>query len=664
MRPICETCGDQGWKGVLVTCSKCRIACEHRYCMDKVSFEASVDFVCADCSKRTVQNRLATASNKAAPRIQKSKARVESSNPVPRWKKIPESSKMRLISPEEVRKLSSGVNNSTFKVPKPVPARSPTGLSKFPCFPRSRSLNSTAVARKTNQMLFPPKKAEPPRPRVLQTRSGVMQQSPKAQSVVEGSKLKVGGGVKDLGSKEIIRSILSEKLLQLLPYRPAFPPIWKGRIVDSATPSEFNGVFWAQAASVIRGKAYNLSKTIPVVLKVELVPIGSLLNDLFANRNPALSDVEIYIFPDDKNTIRFKEEHAYLFETMKRRNAMIRINVKDTPFLIFSSKLLDKSSQIIIQMQKKTKNFLWGVFLVTKKSLALVPGTSSQSAQRFDAGDVVDNTAKPNQNEGVTLHSGHVQIDSNHMSQSLMFLSTNLINLAAVDGRNCIFFPSFPQSEPRSKAYPLKTLGEKITMKRRNGNEDQSESSSLSAKKGIQESREPCEICGSVGIAGLMMICFKCRHTREHTAFSSSLLPIWLCEACRFPSRVLLISHVADDLMDSKTTVADPKNTRVDDHGTAKLRANGMEEVVDTREPSTRDSSCGISANVNTAMHSSPLLAKNTLSSQNKEQHQPTQAFPKKRRTIRVMGKHHSQSHDRTPISPLDQSFNRSASPK
>lgn len=45
-------------------------------------------------------------------------------------------------------------------------------------------------------------------------------------------------------------------------------------------------------------------------------------------------------------------------------------------------------------MQKKTKNFLWGVFLVTKKSLALVPGTSNQAAQRFDAGDVVDNTAK------------------------------------------------------------------------------------------------------------------------------------------------------------------------------------------------------------------------------------------------------------------------------
>ncbi|XP_056863011.1 uncharacterized protein LOC108858315 [Raphanus sativus] len=397
MRPICETCGNQGWKGLLVTCSKCRLSSEHRYCMDKVSFEASVDFVCADCSKRPpVRNRLATTSSiKAPPRIQKSKARVESSNPVPRWKKIPESSKMRLISPEEVRKLSSGGNNSTFKVPKPVPARSPTGLPKLACFPRSRSLNSTVVARKPNQMLLPPKKkSEPLRPRVSQIRSGVMQQSPKAQAVVEGSKQKVGGGAKDLGSKEICRSILSEKLLQLLPYRPALPPIWKGRIVDSATPSEFNGMFWAQTASVIRKKAYNVSKTIPVVLKVELVPIGNLLNDLFVNRNPALSDVEMYIFPDDKNTIRFKEEHAYLFETMKRRNAMIRINVKDTPLLIFSSKLLDKSSQIIIQMQKKTKNFLWGIFLVTKKSLALLPGTSSQAAQRFDDGDVVDNAAK------------------------------------------------------------------------------------------------------------------------------------------------------------------------------------------------------------------------------------------------------------------------------
>lgn len=140
--------------------------------------------------------------------------------------------------------------------------------------------------------------------------------------------------------------------------------------MDFATPSEFNGEFLAQPASEICGKAYKLLKMIPVILKVELVPIGNLLNDLFVNRNPALSDVEMYIFPDDKNTkryssllllqrpsllchcyhktydsCRFKEDHAHLFETMRTRSAMIRINIKDTPLLIFSSKQLDKSSQ-------------------------------------------------------------------------------------------------------------------------------------------------------------------------------------------------------------------------------------------------------------------------------------------------------------------------------
>ncbi|KAF3540605.1 hypothetical protein F2Q69_00025196 [Brassica cretica] len=76
-------------------------------------------------------------------------------------------------------------------------------------------------------------------------------------------------------------------------------------------------------------------------------------------------------------------------------------------------------------------------------------------------------------------------------------------------------------------------------MKRRNVNEDQPESSLIYSKKGMQESRvigvyvrvcvcvfkacdlvtvESCEICRNVGIAGLMMVCFKCRDTREHTS--------------------------------------------------------------------------------------------------------------------------------------------------
>ncbi|CAA7030889.1 unnamed protein product [Microthlaspi erraticum] len=390
MRSICDTCGSQGWKELLATCSKCRIACEHRYCMVASSFETSVDFVCADCSVKPVQNSI-----KTAPGTQRSKARVESSNPVPRWKKIPITSKMKLISPDEVRKLSCGGSKPTFKIPRAVPPRSPMGLTKQSCcVRRTMSLNSPVVARKTSSILLSPKKVVPPT-RTSQIRSGVIKQSSKAQEVVKGIKSKIRNDAKDDASKEICRSILSEKLLQLLPYRPALRSTWRGRIVDSATPSEFSGEFWAQPASEIRWKAYKVSKRIPVLLTVELVPIGSLLNDLFVNRSPALSDVEMYIFPGDKTTKRYKEEHPYLFEVMKSSNAMIRINIKDTPLLMFSSKLLDKSSQNIIKIQKETNNFLWGIFLLTKKSLALVPGISSQAAKHSDDGVVVDNDTKP-----------------------------------------------------------------------------------------------------------------------------------------------------------------------------------------------------------------------------------------------------------------------------
>ncbi|XP_023642225.1 uncharacterized protein LOC17874987 isoform X1 [Capsella rubella] len=397
MKSICETCGHQGWKESLVTCSKCRIACNHRYCMREISFETSIRFVCADCSMRPVQNKFTSDSIKAVPKSDRNKVRVESSNPVPKWKKIPETSKMKLISPEEVRKLSCGGNKSTFKVPRPFSARSAMSLTKQTAmFPRARSFNSAVGAHKTNSVVLPPKKVEPLSPPTLQIRPGFLRQTSKAQAVVEGSKSRVGDGAKYHSSNEICRSILSEKLLQLLPYRPALLPTWKGRIVDSATPSEFNGEFLAQPPSKVHAKAYRLSKGIPVLLNVKLVPIGNLLSDLFVNRNPGLSDVEMYIFPYDKNTKRFSEERDNnLFEAMRTRSAMIKINMNGIPLLIFSSKLLDKSSQIMIKMQKKTSNFLWGIFLLTKNSLALLPGTSSQTAQHFDDGDVVDNDYEP-----------------------------------------------------------------------------------------------------------------------------------------------------------------------------------------------------------------------------------------------------------------------------
>ncbi|CAA7030887.1 unnamed protein product [Microthlaspi erraticum] len=206
-------------------------------------------------------------------------------------------------------------------------------------------------------------------------------------------------------------------------------------------------------------------------------------------------------------------------------------------------------------------------------------------------------------------------------------------------------------------------------MKRRNGNKDRYQSSSLSSAKGSQESK-PCEICGSVGIEDLIMICFKCRETREHTYCARVLLPsvppIWLCEVCRSSSRrSIKYGAAVVDLMDLETThcASEPKNSTNSgekDHVTAKLRAHNMEEAGVSLpvilQTSTSDSGNEISGNVicpPSQPHTSPVAKKASSvlndTSQDKEQHQLSQAVPKKPRTFRLIGK-----HQQTLISSLD----------
>ncbi|CAH8280407.1 unnamed protein product [Arabidopsis lyrata] len=438
----------------------------------------------------------------------RSKLRVESSNPVPRGNPTPKASKVKLLSPEEAMKLTSGGNgmavspvkparatsqvpkpvlprrnpeaprpvpaHATPETPRPVPARpisaapspvsacptsaaptpisarrtpeaprpvparptseaptivpalptsaAPSPVSAHPtsaapspvsarptseaskpvlanpaagirreivCGLRALSMTTTPVRQRTNPSLLQSKKVEPPSPRALQIRSRVKQQAANATQVQQGTIVEVGDKAKDHGSKEIRQSVSEEELSELLLYLPAQNPTWNGRIMDSASPPEFDCEFWSKPASNITRMALRRSKAMPALLKVELLPTCRILNDV-SGRSPTLLNVEMYLFPDEKKTERFKGEHANLFEAMATRSAMAKANINDTELLIFSSKLLDKTSQFVINTQKKTENFLWGFFLQTKNSLGLVPETASQIDTDFDDGDVVD----------------------------------------------------------------------------------------------------------------------------------------------------------------------------------------------------------------------------------------------------------------------------------
>ncbi|KAH0940213.1 hypothetical protein HID58_007674 [Brassica napus] len=220
----------------------------------------------------------------------------------------------------------------TYEPPRPVPARPAPGLRKeIVCGLRAASsMNPTTVRQRTNPTsLSQPRTVElPPSPlhvlfRFLQEFDNkilLMQQYIQYKTVVEA-----GDKAKDHGPKETSRSTSKERISELLLYRPALLPTWKGRMVDSTTLfPEFDCQFWANPPSNISRKALRLSMAMPIFLEVELVPTGRILNNVLFGRIPKLSDVELYFFLDEKETVRSKGERAHLFETMASRKAMIK----------------------------------------------------------------------------------------------------------------------------------------------------------------------------------------------------------------------------------------------------------------------------------------------------------------------------------------------------
>ncbi|XP_013736958.2 uncharacterized protein LOC106439945 isoform X1 [Brassica napus] len=324
-----------------------------------------------------------------SPRPKIARATSESPRPVLAVK-IPEALRPvpAVLTPEASRPV---LTRPTFEPPRSVTAHSATGLrKKIVCGLPAMSLNTTTVRRRTNPRSFHQSTdGLPPSPRALQIRSRIKQQAATtATHTVEGTVVEVGDKAKDHDAKETCQPASNERISELLRYLPALHPTWKGRIVDSASLPEFDCEFCAKPASNISRKALRLSKAMPTLLEVELLPTGHILNDVF-NRSPRLSDVELYLFSDEKEAGRVcfssKREHAHLFEAMSTRNAMIKANINGTELLIFSSKLLDKTSQFFLKKQYKAENYLWGFFLHNKPSQAPVPGSSYQTDR-----DVVD----------------------------------------------------------------------------------------------------------------------------------------------------------------------------------------------------------------------------------------------------------------------------------
>lgn len=52
MHVVCEVCGDVGYRHLLVQCCSCRNSTRHRYCLDPVIYDVSIEWSCEDCSRK------------------------------------------------------------------------------------------------------------------------------------------------------------------------------------------------------------------------------------------------------------------------------------------------------------------------------------------------------------------------------------------------------------------------------------------------------------------------------------------------------------------------------------------------------------------------------------------------------------------------------------
>ncbi|XP_062116697.1 uncharacterized protein LOC133830682 isoform X1 [Humulus lupulus] len=148
-----------------------------------------------------------------------------------------------------------------------------------------------------------------------------------------------------------------------LDYFPAPDATWKGDFsILNWNPSEIFSGFQARLPCKIHPKVYEISRKMPPVLQVKMLPQSNFLVDLFQDECPDLLDVAMYFFPDD-NIERSRQNYVKLVEHMEIHEFFLRSHINDVELLIFTSTQLNVDSQNVLSSE--SKHFFWGIFRST-----------------------------------------------------------------------------------------------------------------------------------------------------------------------------------------------------------------------------------------------------------------------------------------------------------
>ncbi|CAL9764454.1 unnamed protein product [Musa acuminata subsp. burmannicoides] len=148
----------------------------------------------------------------------------------------------------------------------------------------------------------------------------------------------------------------NEKLLNC----PAPGTCWKGTFEVFDMGIHIYGEIQAHFPSQVSPKAYDISKKLPVKLKLDMLPRRDAWPKIFQSDPPTYDDIGLYFFPSQLE--RPKEKYFRLLERIDSCDFAMQTWIDDVELLIYPSQQLTVDSHRINE-----QIYLWGVFRHVKQ---------------------------------------------------------------------------------------------------------------------------------------------------------------------------------------------------------------------------------------------------------------------------------------------------------
>ncbi|KDP26133.1 hypothetical protein JCGZ_22234 [Jatropha curcas] len=305
---VCQTCGDKGDVKCLVYCAKCRVSCQHSYCLNifPIKDDKNAISTCEECCQRNTKPsptpiRSTRISHAVETRLNRIKMRKQT--------------------------VSSKVIPQTYRDVDRLSNIKPTGdcscqkeeMEWIPSFSHS--------AR--NEELKKPK-----RRLKLEDGSSDEESEPVKGSEVEHSQLEP---VVSFYPPNILNKISYSDAKEYIPSQPINDPIWRGsfRIKHNKNPT-FIGLT-AHLSSKACTKVEDAAKALPMQLNLATFPRLEVWPLRFQISPPSDCDIALYLFPEHERDEKFFDD---LLDDIIMHDQALKAVLNNVELLVFSSREL------------------------------------------------------------------------------------------------------------------------------------------------------------------------------------------------------------------------------------------------------------------------------------------------------------------------------------